>query len=109
MAAMPEVPAGQELAVLGGGCFWCLEACYQQLKGVSSVVSGYAGGHVENPTYEEVRCMFSWSSRHVHAWSMPICNLCVSSLAAPQQRMQGTVHRYAVGWPLHAAAVALLV
>lgn len=36
------------------GCFWCLEACYQQLKGVSSVVSGYAGGHVENPTYSQV-------------------------------------------------------
>lgn len=38
----------------GGGCFWCLEACYQQLKGVSKVVSGYAGGHVENPTYRQV-------------------------------------------------------
>lgn len=40
--------------MLGGGCFWCLEACYQQLKGVSSVVSGYAGGHVENPTYNQI-------------------------------------------------------
>jgi hypothetical protein len=38
----------------GGGCFWCLEACYQQLKGVSKVVSGYAGGHVDNPTYQQV-------------------------------------------------------
>lgn len=42
------------MAILGGGCFWCLEACYQQLKGVSSVVSGYAGGHVDNPTYQQV-------------------------------------------------------
>jgi peptide-methionine (S)-S-oxide reductase len=49
-----DVPPGQELAVLGGGCFWCLEACYQQLKGVSKVVSGYAGGHVDNPTYQQV-------------------------------------------------------
>jgi Peptide methionine sulfoxide reductase len=48
------VPTGQQLAVLGGGCFWCLEACYSQLKGVSSAISGYAGGHVDNPTYEQV-------------------------------------------------------
>lgn len=43
-----------ELATLGAGCFWCVEAVYQQLKGVLSVVSGYSGGHVENPTYKEV-------------------------------------------------------
>jgi peptide-methionine (S)-S-oxide reductase len=42
------------VATLAGGCFWCLEACYQQLDGVKSVVSGYEGGHVENPTYEQV-------------------------------------------------------
>jgi peptide-methionine (S)-S-oxide reductase len=41
-------------AVLGGGCFWCVEAVFAQLKGVSSVRSGYAGGHVANPTYEQV-------------------------------------------------------
>lgn len=44
----------KEIATLGGGCFWCLEAVYEQLKGVSEVESGYAGGHVENPTYREV-------------------------------------------------------
>lgn len=43
-----------ETATLGGGCFWCLEAVYDQLRGVQDVVSGYAGGHVENPTYEQV-------------------------------------------------------
>ena len=43
-----------ELATLGGGCFWCLEACYLGLRGVSAVMSGYAGGHLENPSYEEV-------------------------------------------------------
>lgn len=43
-----------EIATLGGGCFWCLEAVYQQLKGVRHVESGYAGGHVENPAYEQV-------------------------------------------------------
>lgn len=43
-----------EQATLGGGCFWCLEAAYLELDGVEDVVSGYAGGHVANPTYEEV-------------------------------------------------------
>lgn len=41
-------------ATLGGGCFWCLEAVYQEVDGVTSIVSGYAGGHVDNPTYEAV-------------------------------------------------------
>lgn len=42
------------VATLGGGCFWCLEAVYEQLAGVVGVVSGYAGGVVPNPTYQEV-------------------------------------------------------
>jgi peptide-methionine (S)-S-oxide reductase len=45
---------GIEVALLGGGCFWCLEAVYQELKGVTGIVSGYAGGHVPNPTYEAI-------------------------------------------------------
>ena len=44
----------REVATLAGGCFWCLEAVYEQLMGVESVVSGYTGGHVVNPTYEQV-------------------------------------------------------
>ncbi len=43
-----------EVATLAGGCFWCLEAIYADLKGVKSVVSGYAGGHLPDPTYEQV-------------------------------------------------------
>jgi len=43
-----------EIITLGNGCFWCTEAVFQQVKGVSKVTSGYSGGHVENPTYEEV-------------------------------------------------------
>lgn len=43
-----------EMATLGGGCFWCVEAIYLDVKGVHSVVSGYAGGTVKNPTYQEV-------------------------------------------------------
>jgi len=43
-----------EVATLAGGCFWCLEAVYDELKGVTSVESGYAGGNVPNPTYKQV-------------------------------------------------------
>jgi len=43
-----------EVATLGGGCFWCVEAVYNQLIGVDSAISGYMGGHVDNPTYEQV-------------------------------------------------------
>jgi peptide-methionine (S)-S-oxide reductase len=43
-----------EVATLAGGCFWCLEAVYDQLKGVSEVESGYSGGSVHNPTYKQV-------------------------------------------------------
>jgi len=50
VAATPQ----REVATLAGGCFWCLEAAFQQLKGVEKVESGYAGGHVANPSYEQV-------------------------------------------------------
>lgn len=43
-----------EKATLGGGCFWCLEAVFLGMKGINTVTSGYAGGHVANPSYEEV-------------------------------------------------------
>jgi peptide-methionine (S)-S-oxide reductase len=46
--------ATQETATLGGGCFWCLEAVYQEMDGVLSVTSGYMGGHTLNPTYRDV-------------------------------------------------------
>ena len=44
----------QEVATLGGGCFWCLEAVYDEVEGVNKVVSGYAGGDVDYPTYQQV-------------------------------------------------------
>jgi peptide-methionine (S)-S-oxide reductase len=46
--------AEQQVATLGGGCFWCLEAVYLGMKGVTAVMSGYSGGHMENPSYEAV-------------------------------------------------------
>jgi peptide-methionine (S)-S-oxide reductase len=45
---------GEDVAVLGGGCFWCIETAFNNMRGVSSAISGYAGGSVERPTYEEV-------------------------------------------------------
>lgn len=49
-----DIPNNQRVILLGGGCFWCVEAIYLQLKGVISAESGYAGGHIANPTYEQV-------------------------------------------------------
>ena len=51
---MTTIPAGTEVATLAGGCFWCLEAVFDGLKGVASVESGYMGGRAPNPTYEQV-------------------------------------------------------
>jgi peptide-methionine (S)-S-oxide reductase len=48
--------ANPEIATLAGGCFWCLEAVYQDMEGVLSVASGYMGGHVDDPSYQDV-CM----------------------------------------------------
>lgn len=50
----PTTPSEQEVAILAGGCFWCLEAVYDQVIGVNSVESGYIGGTLDNPTYEAV-------------------------------------------------------
>jgi peptide-methionine (S)-S-oxide reductase len=54
----------EEIAILAGGCFWCLEAVYQEMEGVYRVESGYTGGRVSNPTYEQV-C--SGSTGHAEA------------------------------------------
>ena len=46
--------AQTEIATLGGGCFWCVEAVYQRVEGILDVKPGYAGGHVKNPTYKQI-------------------------------------------------------
>jgi peptide-methionine (S)-S-oxide reductase len=51
---MDASPSATQTAVLGGGCFWCLEAVFDRLRGVHSVESGYAGGQTANPSYEDV-------------------------------------------------------
>ena len=52
--AVVTIPEGAEVATLGAGCFWCIEAAYNRIDGVISATSGYSGGHVKNPTYEQV-------------------------------------------------------
>jgi peptide-methionine (S)-S-oxide reductase len=54
MTPSPNQPSTPETATLAGGCFWCVEALYQELKGVSKVTSGYTGGTLEKPSYEQV-------------------------------------------------------
>jgi len=54
MTVLPPSPPALETAVLGGGCFWCLEAVFDELDGVQSVESGYAGGRNPNPSYDDV-------------------------------------------------------
>lgn len=53
-AKTPEIPAGAETITLGAGCYWCIEAAYRQLDGVYSATSGFMGGSVKDPTYEQV-------------------------------------------------------
>jgi peptide-methionine (S)-S-oxide reductase len=49
-----ETTSAYEIATFGTGCFWCTEAIFEELKGVKSAVSGYSGGHTENPSYKDV-------------------------------------------------------
>lgn len=53
-ASAPKVPEGSEVITLGAGCFWCIEAAYRQLDGVQAAVSGYMGGTVADPTYDQI-------------------------------------------------------
>lgn len=54
MATLPKVKPGEAVATFGGGCFWAMGEAMSELKGVNTVVAGYAGGNTKNPTYEEV-------------------------------------------------------
>lgn len=60
-----------EVATLGGGCFWCLDAIYRDVEGVERVVSGYSGGHVVNPTYEQVCGKRTGHAEVVQVWYDP--------------------------------------
>ena len=60
-----------EVATLGGGCFWCLDAVYRDVAGVARVVSGYSGGHVPNPTYEQVCGKRTGHAEVVQVWYDP--------------------------------------
>ena len=68
---MSEREPDKEIAVLGGGCFWCLEAVYHGVEGVTAVVPGYAGGNVPNPTYEQVESTATGHAQVVQASYRP--------------------------------------
>lgn len=53
-AEMPEIPKGAEVVTLGAGCFWCVEAAYNQIEGIHLAISGYTGGKTKDPTYEDI-------------------------------------------------------
>lgn len=52
--AQDQITMRTEIATFGAGCFWCIEAVFQELKGVEKVISGYSGGKIKNPTYREI-------------------------------------------------------
>ncbi len=54
MKANSNYMEDKRIATFGGGCFWCLEAVFQELKGVENIISGYAGGYIENPSYQTI-------------------------------------------------------
>ena len=54
MAPLPQPKPGQAVAIFAGGCFWCVESDFDHVPGVISTTSGYTGGHVANPNYEQV-------------------------------------------------------
>ena len=65
MAMLPlQAKSETESAILAGGCFWCIESDFEKLKGVKDVTSGYIGGHVQNPTYQQVT---TGKSGHIEA------------------------------------------
>ncbi len=69
--AMEKMPEGLKVATFGGGCFWCTEAIFEELRGVYRVVSGYSGGHVPRPTYEQVCSGTTGHAEVVQVWYHP--------------------------------------
>lgn len=62
---------GLSVATFGAGCFWCVEAIFQDMKGVASVVSGYSGGKVKNPTYREICSGLTGHAEVIQVWFRP--------------------------------------
>ena len=62
---------GLSVATFGAGCFWCVEAIFQDMKGVTSVVSGYSGGKVKNPTYREICSGLTGHAEVIQVWFRP--------------------------------------
>ena len=66
-----DLPDGIDYITVGGGCFWCIDSCYRHMKGVEKVISGYAGGKKENPTYEDICTGQTGHAEVVRVWYYP--------------------------------------
>ncbi len=99
MLGMVGVPAMADTAIVAGGCFWCVESDFEQVAGVSEVVSGYTGGDLQNPTYdnhdghlEAVMITFDSSVISYEALMAKVpavhrCNRCRRSVLRPRRRL----------------------
>jgi methionine-S-sulfoxide reductase len=106
-------PPGKAIATLAGGCFWCLEAVYDGMKGVSSVESGYMGGQGANPTYEQV-CRGDTGYAEVVRVTFDPATVSFKELLGPdadRRQLQGAQQRFppagAFGLRQHRACAAL--
>lgn len=93
----PPAPPGLQVATLGGGCFWGLEACMQAVKGVVQLQSGYAGGTAANPNYKQVRPAASW---HHHAAAAPAAQQATHEHRCGCHRLRGMTLHILAAWPL---------
>ncbi|QDH80341.1 peptide-methionine (S)-S-oxide reductase MsrA [Echinicola soli] len=66
-----DIPAGKQVATFGAGCFWCIEAVYQNIRGVEEIMPGYAGGFVQGPTYKEVSTGTTGHAEVIHFFYDP--------------------------------------
>ena len=69
-AKIPDMP-GNEAMTVGAGCFWCIDSVYRQIKGVNKVLTGYSGGYVDSPTYDDVCSGITNHAEVVRIWFDP--------------------------------------
>ena len=70
-AQVPESVAGNEFLTVGAGCFWCIDSVYRHIEGVNKCIVGYAGGNIDNPTYEDICTGTTNHAEVVRVWYDP--------------------------------------
>jgi len=110
-APKPNIPEGAEVITLGAGCFWCIEAAFKQLDGVSSATSGYMGGTVANPPYDEMHATDGTVRPHYQPlanWIAPASyGLLLAMVIIAASVLRRPVTERAVGALLSALSIAL--